>query len=59
MNNKIKFLEILLADLVAKRDTLEIDLNSCDLEEVILTLFSNGLLTNKDIKVLTGWNFKF
>jgi len=27
MNNKIKFLEILLADLVAKRDTLELDLN--------------------------------
>lgn len=28
MNNKIKFLEILLADLVAKRDTLELDLNN-------------------------------
>jgi hypothetical protein len=28
MNNKIKFLEILLADLVAERDTLELDLNN-------------------------------
>ena len=37
--------------------TLEIDLNGCDLEEVILTLFSNGFLNNNDIKLLTGWNF--
>ena len=28
MNNKIKFLEIVLSDLVSERDTLEIDLNN-------------------------------
>lgn len=27
MNNKIKFLEIVLADLVSQRDTVEMDLN--------------------------------
>jgi hypothetical protein len=27
MNNKIKFLEIVLSDLISERDTLEIDLN--------------------------------
>jgi len=27
MNNKIKFLELVLADLVSERDTLELDLN--------------------------------
>ena len=27
MNNKVKFLELVLADLVSERDTLEMDLN--------------------------------
>lgn len=27
MNNKIKFLEIVLSDLISERDTLELDLN--------------------------------
>ena len=27
MNNKIKFLEIVLSDLISERDTLEMDLN--------------------------------
>ena len=27
MNNKIKFLELVLADLISERDTLEMDLN--------------------------------
>lgn len=28
MNNKIKFLEIVLSDLISERDTLELDLNN-------------------------------
>ncbi len=27
MNNKVKFLQIIMAELISKRDTLEIDLN--------------------------------
>ena len=38
--------------------TLDIDLNECDLGEVILTLVANRLLQQKYVKALTGnsWN---
>ena len=34
MNNKIKFLEIVLSDLISERDTLEMDLNNILNEKV-------------------------
>lgn len=39
-------------------EVLDIDLNGCDLDEVVLTLAAHGLLDKKYVKALTGdsWN---
>ena len=46
MNNKIKFLEIVLSDLISERDTLEMDLN--------YVLNNNVGKTKDKIKKATG-----
>ena len=50
MNNKVKFLEIVLADLVSERDTLELDLNNI----LNSTQFKNSKLQNKEFNIILG-----
>jgi hypothetical protein len=50
MNNKVKFLEIVLADLVSERDTLELDLNNI----LNSTQFKNSKLQKKEFNIILG-----
>ena len=64
MNNKIKFLEIVLSDLVSERDTLELDLNNVvntsyektnDKKNKFVTILENIVKVNNKIKILTEY----
>ena len=64
MNNKLKFLEIMLSDLVSKRDTLELELNRILNDETPTIIhrkidFDNVLnsitMTNSKIKTLSEY----
>lgn len=64
MNNKIKFLEIVLSDLVSERDTLELDLNNVvntsyektnDKKKKFVTILENIVKVNNKIKILTEY----
>jgi hypothetical protein len=63
MNFKIKFLEIMLSDLISERDTLELDLNrylNLDIEtkikkEKINKILKDIALTNNKIEILSEY----
>jgi hypothetical protein len=63
MNFKIKFLEIMLSDLISERDTLELDLNrylNLDIEtkikkEKINKILNDIALTNNRIEILSEY----
>jgi hypothetical protein len=63
MNFKIKFLEIMLSDLISERDTLELDLNrylNLDIEtkikkEKINKILNDIALTNNKIEILSEY----
>ena len=54
MNNKVKFLELVLADLVSVRDTLEMDLN-----EVLNTWISLKQCYEKCYEAMSSINNTF
>lgn len=63
MNFKIKFLEIMLSDLISERDTLELELNrylNLDIEtkikkEKINKILNDIALTNNKIEILSEY----
>jgi hypothetical protein len=64
MNSKLKFLQIVLSDLISKRDTLELDLNRVLNDEKIQTenkknefdsLLSSITVTNNKIQMLSEY----
>jgi hypothetical protein len=63
MNFKIKFLQIMLSDLISERDTLELDLNrylNLDIEtkikkEKINKILKDIALTNNKIEILSEY----
>jgi hypothetical protein len=68
MNNKIKFLQIVLSDLISKRDTLELDLNRVLNDDNLRTedkktdfdlLLSSITVTNNKIQMLSEYMSAF
>ena len=68
MNNKIKFLQIVLSDLISKRDTLELDLNRVLNDDNVRTedkktdfdlLLSSITVTNNKIQMLSEYMSAF
>jgi flagellar biosynthesis chaperone FliJ len=64
MNNKIKFLEIVLSDLISERDTLEMDLNNIlnnnvektnDKKKKFKEVLQEIVNVNNKIKTMTGY----
>lgn len=68
MNTKIKFLQIVLSDLISKRDTLELDLNRVLNDDNLRTedkktdfdiLLSSITVTNNKIQMLSEYMSAF
>jgi hypothetical protein len=68
MNNKIKFLQIVLSDLISKRDTLELDLSRVLNDDNLRTedkktdfdlLLSSITVTNNKIQMLSEYMSAF
>jgi hypothetical protein len=68
MNSKLKFLQIVLSDLISKRDTLELDLNRVLNDEKIPTdsrknefdsILSTITVTNNKIQMLSEYMSAF
>lgn len=68
MNTKIKFLEIVLSDLISKRDTLELDLNRVLNDNSMVTeikktefdhILSTITVTNNKIQMLSEYMSTF
>jgi hypothetical protein len=68
MNTKLKFLQILLSDLISKRDTLELDINRVLNDETLPIedkknqfdfILSNITLTNNKIQMLSEYMSAF
>ncbi len=68
MNTKLKFLQILLSDLISKRDTLELDINRVlnddslpieDKKNQFDFILSNITLTNNKIQMLSEYMSAF
>jgi len=64
MNNKVKFLELVLADLVSERDTLEMDLNEVlnttrkktqTKKDEFVDVLGSIVTTNNKIKTLSDY----
>ena len=64
MNTKIKFLQIVLSDLISKRDTLELDLNRVLNDDSMITenkktefdyILSTITVTNNKIQMLSEY----
>lgn len=68
MNTKIKFLQIVLSDLISKRDTLELDLNRVLNDDSMITenkktefdyILSTITVTNNKIQMLSEYMSTF
>jgi hypothetical protein len=68
MNTKIKFLQIVLSDLISKRDTLELDLNRVLNDDSMITenkktefdyILSTITVTNNKIQMLSEYMSAF
>lgn len=68
MNNKLKFLQILLSDLISKRDTLELDINRVlnddslpieDKKNQFDFILSSITITNNKIQMLSEYMSAF